>query len=239
MNDTYGYLYETINLKNGKTYIGQHKSENWDNNYFGSGVYLNRAIKKYGIENFECNLLVWAHSKNELNQLEIKYIDYYKPEYNIAKGGNGGNLGEEVNKKLRGRKLSEETKRKIREANKGKTPWNKGRALSEECKRKISEVQKNMSAETRKKMSNSAKGKIISEITRKKMSEANKGRKLSEETKWKIKEANKGRICSEETKQKLRNSWNYEKHFPEGVKIKTNKGKHWILDEETGKRRYN
>lgn len=94
----------------------------------------------------------------------------------------------------KGRKLSEETRKKIAVAR-------KGIQLSEETKRKISEEQKGkkrlpFSEETRKKMSEAAKGKPgtmkgkhHSEETRKKISEANKGKKhkpLSEETKRKI-----------------------------------------------------
>jgi hypothetical protein len=98
--ETYGYIYITTNKINGNRYIGKHKSKDWDNNYFGSGTYLGRAIKKYGKENFICFPLAWAWNKKELNKLEIEYIAHYKPEYNISTGGQGGNLGEEVNKKI-------------------------------------------------------------------------------------------------------------------------------------------
>lgn len=72
------------------------------------------------------------------------------------------------------------------------------------------------SEETRKKMSESKKGKpssrkgcTLSKETRKKISEANKGNKprlgckLSEETKRKISEGNKGKKHSEESKKKM------------------------------------
>lgn len=32
-----GYIYKTTNLANGKLYIGQHKSAQYDSEYFGSG----------------------------------------------------------------------------------------------------------------------------------------------------------------------------------------------------------
>lgn len=64
--------------------------------------------------------------------------------------------------------------------------------------------------ETRKKMSNSHRGKKynrickqFSEETKQKMSESAKGRKLSEETKRKISIANKGHKHSEDAKQKM------------------------------------
>jgi hypothetical protein len=51
---------------------------------------------------------------------------------------------------------------------------------------------KKISDETRKKMSESAKGKILSEETRKKISESNKGKKMSEEAKAKLSLQRKG-----------------------------------------------
>ena len=42
----FGYIYKTTNLINGKIYIGQHKSEVFDNSYYGSGKLIGRAITK-------------------------------------------------------------------------------------------------------------------------------------------------------------------------------------------------
>lgn len=71
------------------------------------------------------------------------------------------------------------------------------------------------SEETKRKMSEAQKGKIVSEETRKKMSLARKGRPahnkgkpakhaISEETKRKMSESHKGKKHSEETKAKMR-----------------------------------
>lgn len=105
-----------------------------------------------------------------------------------------------------GRKHTEETKRKIGKANKGKTP-NKGRKFSEEWKRKISEAKKGCkhSEETKRKM----RSKKLSEEHKRKISKALKGRKgykKTEEHKRKIAKANKGRRwkLTEETKRKMR-----------------------------------
>jgi hypothetical protein len=40
-------IYKTTCLINGKIYVGQDSKNNPD--YLGSGIYLNRAIKKHGI----------------------------------------------------------------------------------------------------------------------------------------------------------------------------------------------
>ena len=60
----------------------------------------------------------------------------------------------------KGRKHSEESKNKMREAKKGQTPWNKGKHLSDETKNKLREAKKGKhhSDETRKKMREAKKG---------------------------------------------------------------------------------
>ena len=128
MSEIYGYIYMTKNQINGKRYIGQHKSSEWDNYYFGSGKLLKRAIKKYGKENFTCQPLVWALSKEQLDEQEIYFIYYHKPEYNITPGGEGFGGGEKnpmwgkVGDKhpAFGYKHTEEHKQKMSELKKGK-----------------------------------------------------------------------------------------------------------------------
>jgi group I intron endonuclease len=69
-----------------------------------------------------------------------------------------------------------------------------GKNLSKETKRKISKSHqgRDFSEEHKRKMSEALKGREIPEETRRKMSEAQKGRELSEETKRKMSEANSG-----------------------------------------------
>ena len=98
---------------------------------------------------------------------------------------------------LYGKHPSEETRRKIGEANKGLLSGEKnpmfGKHHSEETRRKISESKKNISDETRRKMSLSHKGKLISEEQKKKISYAMKGEK----------NPMFGKHHTEETKRKL------------------------------------
>lgn len=88
-----GYIYETKNLINGKTYIGQHKKDKFDIHYKGSGKLITQAISRYGKENFKTIVLEWCNTLQELNEREIYYIALYraqnKAEYNIADGGLG------------------------------------------------------------------------------------------------------------------------------------------------------
>jgi hypothetical protein len=116
--------------------------------------------------------------------------------HNMTNGGDGVSgaiISDETKRKLseahKGKTHSEETRRKISEAKKGKTH-------SEETKRKIGEAHKNPSEETRRKIGEASKGRnkdrIVSEETRRKMSESGKGRTHSEDSKKKMSEASKG-----------------------------------------------
>ena len=157
----YGYIYLIVNNVNGKTYVGQKKlySKSWnEDGYMGSGVALKSAKNKYGIENFEKFLICFCNSKEELDEKEMFWIAEYrnrgKAEYNLTKGGHSFS-STPWNK---GKKMSEESRKKNSDAHKG-THYRKGKPCSEETKQKLSEINK---------------GKIISEETRKRLSEAAK-----------------------------------------------------------------
>ena len=102
---------------------------------------------------------------------------------------------EHIRLHMKGKHHSEETRKKMAEAKKGKYAGEKnpmyGKKHSEEVKRKQSYAKKGkkMSAETRKRMSESRKGHLVSEETRKKMSEAKQN--ISAETRRKIGETKK------------------------------------------------
>ena len=133
----YGYIYKTINLLNGKIYIGQHKSEIFDYSYYGSGKLFSSVFKKYGKNNFKCELLEWCHSKEELNEREIYYIEKYNAKdsnigYNLADGGNCWNCN--YHQGMLGKHQSEKQKQIAREIN--------SHPLSPEIKKKMSESAK-------------------------------------------------------------------------------------------------
>ena len=143
-------------MVNGKQYVGQTIQElhkRWYEHRREKAKYsiIHRAILKYGEENFIIEQLTTADNQEELNDLEMKIIKFFNcltPNgYNIREGG--GNS-----------KLSEETKRKVSEALKGRPAHNKGIPMSEGAK---------------KNMSDSQKGKIRSEETREKIRIAHSG----------------------------------------------------------------
>ena len=126
----------------------------------------------------------------------------------------GKKLSEETKKKISesqiGRKHSEETKRKISEALKGHKPttgiFKKGHKIN------LGRKHPSMPKEWREKIGLANIGKKLSEESKRKGVETRmkngsynrKRKKCSEETKRKISEANKGRKFSEEIKQKMR-----------------------------------
>lgn len=84
-------VYKTTNLINGKCYIGQHKCESEEfDGYLGSGLLIQKALEKYGIKNFEREVIDICRTKKLVDKKEKYWIEELKPEYNIAPGGLGG-----------------------------------------------------------------------------------------------------------------------------------------------------
>ena len=86
-------IYKTTNLINGHFYVGKDKHNNPE--YIGSGILLQRAIKKYGIGNFKKEILEICESYKHMNEREkywIKELNCCKSKncYNISTGGDGG-----------------------------------------------------------------------------------------------------------------------------------------------------
>jgi hypothetical protein len=52
----------------------------------GSGVYLKRAQKKYGIENFTKEILLFCESKEEMYNKEKELVEISENTYNIMPG---------------------------------------------------------------------------------------------------------------------------------------------------------
>lgn len=156
----FGYIYKTTNMLNNRIYIGQKKSKIFVQTYYGSGIAISNALKKYGKDNFTVELISWASSKEELNALEIEAIKLHSDLhnlYNIAIGGDGGDttnhpLKEDIIKKRAiGLKewhasLPEDLRKKhndkISKAKKGKSNGHAGLTHSEETIEKIKQSNK-------------------------------------------------------------------------------------------------
>jgi hypothetical protein len=126
-------IYMTKNLINGKCYIGRDMYNN--PNYLGSGKLLNKAIKKYGREYFKKTILQECTSIEELKTAE----EYWLQKYNAANNSNFYNI---LNGSTGGDSISnhpnlEKIKEKIKIARKKQIIKH-----SNETKKKISESQK-------------------------------------------------------------------------------------------------
>ena len=187
------YIYCITNIINNKKYVGKmSKPVNKSKSYLGSGVIINKAIRKYGKESFLKEVLEENLKAEELSIREVFWIEKLNTKlpngYNLTDGGEGTigykkTLTQIENHKnaIRGKKTSEETKRKMSEANIGK--------------KKTENHAKNISKGlTGRKLSPEHVEKVVA---------ANRGKKLSEEQKRMISEFRKGRTTSDETKIKM------------------------------------
>ena len=187
--ESYGIIYKIENTVNRKVYIGQTVNS-FNGRYWPSGegiervykyhkylkehnrhynVHLLGAIEKYGFEAFTIDKeFDVAYSKEELNDLEKKYIkefDCINNGYNNKEGGSDGKYSEEVCKKISeslkgklcgknhpmyGKHHTEETRLKQSEAHKGKNcgenHYMYGKQHSEDVRRKMSESLKGKNA---------------------------------------------------------------------------------------------
>jgi len=103
-------------------------------------------------------------------------------------------LSDETRKKIskanKGRKASIITRKKLSEAHKGKTPWNKG-IKHTSCNNTINKV-RYLSDEHKRKISLSNKGKVLSDEHKRKISLSNKGKIRSLSFKQHLHEINSG-----------------------------------------------
>lgn len=90
-------IYKATNKTNGMIYIGQTsrslKQRMAEHLAFDRTSYFDRSLKKYGIDAFTIEIIDVANSKEELDEKEKYYINFYKSKaphgYNLTDGGEG------------------------------------------------------------------------------------------------------------------------------------------------------
>lgn len=163
-------IYQITNTLNGKIYIGKHQTKNINDGYFGSGVALRNAVKKYGKEHFVKEILFVFDSEKEMNAKERELITEEfvnrADTYNLGVGGEGGphfkgksHSTESIAKRTesrKGLKLSDDARQKISESNRRRT-------ISDETRKKLAEKARlrKQTDETKKKLSEIAKRKLL------------------------------------------------------------------------------
>jgi len=132
-------IYCITNIVNGKQYIGQSTDidTRWRHHrdLLNAGHHVNRHLQyawnKYGAENFRFSALEILEDDERINEREIFWIqelDTFENGYNLTLGGEG----------QRGRYLTEEQKNHLSEINTGALNPNFGLKRSEETRRKMS-----------------------------------------------------------------------------------------------------
>lgn len=205
-NDKKWCVYCHTNKINGKKYFGitsKIPEERWKNGrgYDKTQVYFYNAIHKYTWDGFVHEIISQGLTEAEAKKQEVDLIALYKTNcrrysnptygYNCTDGGDGTS----------GHLVDDKLKKKISEAvinsyiTTGRKPWNYGVSMTDEQKKKIKQANtgREISEDTRQKLSDAKKGKPPN----------NAGRPMSKETKKKLSNALKGHYVSDELKEQL------------------------------------
>lgn len=181
-------VYKHTNRANGKVYIGITYDVEYRWRYGGCAYKSNRhfwqAIKKYGWDGFDHEILYDELSKEAACECEIRLISEHRATerefgYNKSVGGDVPLVVYSGEKHpMYGKHHSEEARTKMSDAKRGeKHPW----------------FAKHLPEETRRKIGDANRGRPISEEQKAQLRKANLGKKASAETRAKMSAAQKAR----------------------------------------------
>lgn len=205
------FIYVTENLLNGKIYVGQKKGSL--DGYYGSGLLLKRALKKYGRDNFEVVIIEAVSTFDEAKIRETYWIQQLNATdkavgYNISPSWFGGDVladhPDEKDIRRRqaqsnvGQRRSEETKRKLREHFRSEKNHHIGRYIPvEERDRLKTFLGRSHSEESKQKCR-------ASNLKADAKNRQPKEYKFGPEFREKSRLNNLGKVVSQETREKLR-----------------------------------
>ena len=185
----YYTVYKTTNIINEKIYIGKHKTKDLNDGYLGSGKYIQRAIEKYGIKNFNKEILFVYDNEQEMNEKESELVTEEfikeKTNYNLCPGGKGGfgyinNNSDFDNQKKIGRKTAD----KILEKKYGENWRGELAKLATAASKNISvknrKIRAQKALQTKLEKYGCFPGTPHSDKTKKKMSKVKKGKYIGE-----------------------------------------------------------
>lgn len=143
-------IYKAVNRINGKMYVGQtkhtldyRKYQHLEYARQGGDTHFCQAIRKYGEDNFEFEVICTANDKATLNELEIYYIKKYdtiKHGYNMIAGGCNNVMDDpEIKLKHDNKMRSDGVRKKISDTMK---EYRKQHPFTEEHRAKISKAMK-------------------------------------------------------------------------------------------------
>ena len=153
-------VYAIWNRLNGKVYVGKTtktvavrwKEHLRDYRKHSERSHLYAAMCKYGPKSFDTALLSFARTAHELNFLEQEYIKRFRARdnrfgYNNSPGGDGGPL-------FLGRRHTEEARKKMRLARRGRRPFLNFNQTDEAKKRISASIKNNQKAKPRARRAN-------------------------------------------------------------------------------------
>jgi group I intron endonuclease len=195
------YLYKITCIINGKIYIGQTidynqrwRQHKWEANREFPRMIINKAMKKYGIDNFVYEVIATCKNIDDANETEAILIKQYESHISIGKGYNVSNGGNNAPK-------SEEFKQMMRD-------WHLSLSLEEKQKR--SNIHRESIIKQTETQGHPALGNKWTNEQKAKLSESlkaiDKDKWYTDEVRLHMSEAHFGIKDSEETKKNKSNS---------------------------------
>jgi hypothetical protein len=169
--------------------------------YQGSGKHWVRHINKHGLDHVKT---IWVSEPFTDKSRLVEFAMLMSEELDVVKSNNWANLKEEngldgaipgVTPWNKGIPRTDEEKQAMSQARKGFVAWNKGVPCKEETKSKLKDRKR--TEETKLKIQSARAKQVIihSEETKKKISDSHKGKIVTEETKFAMRKPKRKIVC--------------------------------------------